>query len=401
MYLNSSFIPLLPAMIVVVLGIYIRLRTANENFPRRWMLFLFAITALLYANQIVGLRWENYMPGALLQPALFGVQVALVIHLAKTPQLWSGKTLWLTLSIALVTLILAVYWSLKTDPILLFSTIVAVFAWVAWEWQGLKRWLALLVLIFLVLEAVVYILEPNLLLMNKQGQLEPVIYLGVLFILPVAAVVWIGRQVTSYLVGDPPRRWPILVIRLGLSVLLLLLITILTVTETVWVQAEDSLTILPLFIFLAAMAAAMLMAWALKGWRRLGALVFVLLLTLLANFADQQGWRLKPTSVTETRAEKINRAIQRYYENRGSYPASLSDLTPAYLLLIPQPMIYRDQTWCYESGPDFFRLGYVHQPAFGASDTNITIRIAASEGVPPEPGWPCDQALARARSKFP
>ena len=216
---------------------------------------------------------------------------------------------------------------------------------------------------------------------------------------PIVAVVLVARLVYASLAGDQPSNRPATVIRLVVAVLLLLVIGDLIVTETVWVQAEDSLSVIPVVVFTAAVAAAMLLAWAARGWRRLGALVFALLVTLTASYAVEQGWRMSPTGLTEARAEKIDRAIQRYYERQGHYPSRLANLMPFYLWRIPQPMIFRDQTWCYEGGDDYYRLGYVHQRAFGVPPEYISIRIHAAVGEPPDPSWPCDKELERARSK--
>ena len=401
MYLNFSFLNLVPAIFVVLAGLYFRSRQTDENMSHRWMLFLFLIVAVLFANQFLGLQWEVFRLGALLQPTLFGVTVALIVHLAESRQLWSRNTLWLTLLIALVTLATLVYWSFRSDPILLLTSVITVLAWKSWEWRGWLRWLAWVVLLLLLLSVIFYSVNPYPMLLNGARWAQELIFLGSLLVYPVTAVGLAGRLVYSSLISDPLPRWPVTILHLALGMLLLLLLSTLVVTETVWVQAEDSITIQHIIIFLAAIAVGMLMAWGLSGWRRLGSLVFVLVVTLTAYFADQQGWRLTPTSVTEARAEKIERAIQRYYEHQGTYPASLSELAPSYLLLISQPMIYRDQTWCYEGGADYYRLGYVHQPAYGVPDEYITIRIPASAGRPPNPGWSCDQVLERVKSKAP
>jgi hypothetical protein len=130
---------------------------------------------------------------------------------------------------------------------------------------------------------------------------------------------------------------------------------------------------------------------------------FALLVMLTASYAFNRGsWMaLSPPWLTEARAEKINRAIQRYHERHGYYPSRLANLMPFYLWRIPQPMIFRDQTWCYEGGDDYYRLGYVHQPAFGVPPEYISIRIHAAVGEPPESSWPCDDELEKAKSKAP
>ncbi len=158
---------------------------------------------------------------------------------------------------------------------------------------------------------------------------------------------------------------------------------------------------MPGILFIVAIAAAMLLAWALTGWRRLAALGYVLVLALTISSAYNLGWRLTPTFSTEARAAKIERAIHRYRERQGHYPSRLAKLVPFYLWRIPQPMIFRDQTWCYEGGDGYYRLGYVHQPGFGWPLESLSIRIQAAVGEPPEPSWPCDEALEKVKSQSP
>jgi len=419
MFLESSIVGFAPAALVVLAGIYVRARQADGKFARRWLFFLFSVVALLFATQFLALRWEVYRFGALLQPALVGTLVALLVHLGATRELWSRKTIWITLPATLAIVALMVYWWIETDPLLPLISAVTALAWQAWEWRGRpfdgaqdrpfdqaqdrRRWLAYLALLLLLLMVCAGYLIPISWLMNRPKWLYGSILIGNLFVWPIVAVVLVARLVYTSLAGDQPSNWPATVIRLAVAVLLLLVIGNLIVTETVWVQAEDSLSVIPVVVFIVATAAAMLLAWAVTGWRRLGALVFALLVVLTASYAFNLGswYALSPPWLTEARAEKIDRAIQRYYERQGHYPTRLANLTPFDLWRIPQPMIFRDQTWCYEGGDDYYRLGYVHQPAFGVPPEYISIRIHSAVGEPSEWSWPCDDELEKAKSKAP
>jgi hypothetical protein len=303
----------------------------------------------------------------------------------------------------LVVVVLMVYWWKGVDPFFVLISAVTALAWRAWEWRGRRRWLAYLALLLLLLMVGGWILNPNVMLMNRPKWLYYFIFIGNLFVWPMVAVVLAARLVYTSIAGDQPSNRLTTVIRLVLFALLLLVIGDQIVTETVWVKAEDGLSVIPVVVFMVATAAAMLLSWAVTGWRRLGALVFVLLVTSTAFFSFNLGsWMaLSPPWLTEARAEKIERAIQRYYERQGHYPSRLANLTPFYLWRIPQPMIFRDQTWCYEGGDDYYRLGYVHQPGFGWPLESISIRIHVAVGEPPESSWPCDEELERAKSKAP
>ena len=400
MFLGFSVAGLAPAALLVLAGMGVRARQADEKLARRWLFFLFSVLVLLYGTQFLILRWEMYEVGEFLQPALVGTLVALFIHLGATPDLWSRETIWITFSTTLVVVTLMIYWWKEAgDPLFFLISVITALAWQAWEWRGRRRWLAYLTLLLLLLMVCGWTLNPYLMLMNRPKWLYDSILIGNLFVWPIVAVVLVARLVYTSIANAQPSNWLATVIRLAVAVLLLLVIGDQIVTETVWVRAEDSLSVIPIILFIVATAAAMLLAWAVTGWRRLAALGFVLLVTLTISYASNLGWRLSPTFSTEARAEKIERAIHRYYERQGHYPSRLANLMPFYLWRIPQPMIFRDQTWCYEGGDDYYRLGYVHQPGFGWHD--ISIRIHDAVGEPPERSWPCNDALEKAKSQSP
>jgi hypothetical protein len=403
-FLEFGVAGLAPVTLVVLAGMYVRAWRADGKIARRWLLFLLSASVLLIAPQSLLYRWELYNLQAHLQPAVFGTLAALFIHLSATPELWSGATLWITLPGVLAIAALLGHLTVKMDrsviAMVLISAIAA-FVWQAWEWRGKRRWLAYLALLFLLLMVCGWMLGSHRLLMNGPEGLYGSVFIGSLLVWPVVAVVLVARLVHTSIAAGQPSSWPATMIRLALAVFLLLVIGDLIVMETVWVQAEDSLSVIPVVVFTAAVASAMLLAWAVTGWCRLGALVLALLVMLTASSAFERGFWTSPTELTEARAEKIARAIQRYYERQGHYPSRLANLVPLYLLHVPQPMIFRNQTWCYEGGDDYYRLGYVHQPAFGVPPEYIAIRLHAAVGEPPGSSWPCDEELESAKSKAP
>jgi hypothetical protein len=309
MFLEFSVVGLAPATLVVLAGMYVRARQADGKLARRWLLFLFSVSVLLYGTQFLILRREAYRLGALLQPALVGTLVALFVHLGATRELWSRKTIWITLPATLAIVALMVYWWIEKDPLFVLISAITALVWQAWGWRGKRRWLAYLALLLLLLTVGGWMLNPNVMLMNRPKWLYGSILIGNLFVWPIVAVVLVARLVYTSIAGDQPSNWPATVIRLAVAVLLLLVIGDLIVTETVWVKAEDSLSVIPVVVFTVATAAAMLWAWAARGWRRLAALVFALLVTLTASHAFNLGswYALSPPWLTEARAEKIDR----------------------------------------------------------------------------------------------
>jgi hypothetical protein len=404
MFTKFSIVGLAPATLVVLAGIYVRARQADGKLARRWLFFLFCVSVLLIGPQSLLYQWKMYNLQAHLQPAVFATLAALLVHLSATPELWSRATLWIALPGVLTIAALLSHLTVKVDRsviAMVFISAITALVWQAWEWRGKRRWLAYLALFLLLLIVCAGYLTPTSWLMNRPKWLYDFILIGNLFVWPIVAVVLVARLVHTSLASDQPSNWTAAVIHLAVAVLLLLVTGHLIVTETVWVQAEDSLSVIPIVVFTAGVAAAMLLAWVVRGWRRLAALIFVLLVMLTASYASALGWRMSPTGLTEVRAEKIERAIQRYYERNGQYPSELAALTPFYLWRIPPPMIFRDQTWCYEGGDGYYRLGYVHQPTFGVPPEYISIRIHAALGEPLKSSWPCDDELEKAKSKAP
>ena len=405
---------LAPAALVALAGIYVRGRPADEKSARRWLFFLFSILALLFGVQFLIHWWREmymYRFEMLLLPPMVGTLAALFIHLGTTPKMWSRETVKFTLPIVLVIAALLVGLWRATDPFAAIAisagSAVTALVWQAWEWRGKRRWLAYLALLLLLLMVGGWILYSNIMLMKMPEWLwlQFIFFTVVTFVWPGLAVALAARLIHASVAGDQPSNWLATVIRLALVVLLLLVIGYQIVTEAVWDRATDGLgsAFLALDAIMVAIAAAMLLAWALTGWRRLAALVFVLLVMLSLAHSNEQGMRMQmsPTEVTKAHAEEINQAIQRYYEREGRYPSTLVALMPFYLWHIPQPMILRDQTWCYEGGDDYYRLGYVHRPGFGAPADYISVRVHAAVGEPPEPSWPCDDELERAKSQAP
>lgn len=151
--------------------------------------------------------------------------------------------------------------------------------------------------------------------------------------------------------------------------------------------------------WIEGMAAAALIAGMLVGvgsGRSRGAgLNFIILVpALIAGVTGEQILNIQRSD----RPERVTQAIELYRADHGAYPSSLASLTPTYLTFIPKPLTGRDQIWCYQGGPDYYRLGYVYyqryyDPTF--PDPYAEIKIHAAAGQPPPGSWVCDRELER------
>ncbi len=103
--------------------------------------------------------------------------------------------------------------------------------------------------------------------------------------------------------------------------------------------------------------------------------------------------------VTDRRAERTVRAIERFYAREGRYPTALSELAPSYLLSIPEPMIIYGQDWCYDSGQAYYRLGYIDRAHW--SDPRLIGRVYKSAGETPGSGQMCMEEFNTIQSRDP
>ncbi len=186
-----------------------------------------------------------------------------------------------------------------------------------------------------------------------------------------------------------------------LIVPILLLLAWLAVTASAWDVATDGLGGIFLLELSAVfgVAAAIHGSWRLSPKRSSSLFGFVALLLVLIAGANSFGtfgfdgeWGNVPRARTARRAERINQAILRFHQEQGSYPQALTDLTPGYLLYLPVPFIIPHQDWCYQGGPDYYRLGYVYRDYFSSP---ASVKVYDATGEPPDPSWTCEAEAAK------
>ena len=173
--------------------------------------------------------------------------------------------------------------------------------------------------------------------------------------------------------------------------------------ESIWDQMEDSSEALILLVFGIAwgVGASMLLAWRLAGKKKLAALILAMIFAVSFVFAQQMGQSKTWYSLTSDRASEIDHAIEKFQARNGRYPESLSELTPWYILTVPRSFMYRDLSWCYQGGKDFYRFGYIYRPIAYAPPEWIEIRIQGSAGTLPEGCWACEEELKEKRAIAP
>jgi hypothetical protein len=98
----------------------------------------------------------------------------------------------------------------------------------------------------------------------------------------------------------------------------------------------------------------------------LSGLLYVPLLALLLIAVSRQAQQVDYRQLTGQRAEQVVQAVERYYEREGRYPATLDEVTVWPSRALPGPVILYGQAWCYDGGPDYYRLGYIDREHWSA-----------------------------------
>jgi hypothetical protein len=167
----------------------------------------------------------------------------------------------------------------------------------------------------------------------------------------------------------------------------------------VWDSTGDGLGYLWLLIpVLVALCATAFLAVMLPENRKWPAFFYLMLIPgmiLIANRAQSVNFH----HLTQERAARIDRAIVRYYAREARYPIHLQDLTPWYLLTIPEPLIIYGQDWCYDAGEQYYRLGYIDRQHWSAP--HLIGRTYQATGLLPELHGICEQEALAWQERHP
>ena len=176
----------------------------------------------------------------------------------------------------------------------------------------------------------------------------------------------------------------------GLPLIALLLAAILVIKTlhnlyglTLWDNTFDPLgylwLILPIFIaLLSGMTLFITLPYRTKPAGIFYVLIVPIFLVAVSALAQSVDFRQETTK----RAEQVAQAVDSYYAREGMYPETLSQLTPWYGVPLPKPIIIYGQDWCYESGADYYRLGYIDREHW--SDPRMIGHIYKSVGEVPD-----------------
>lgn len=402
---HTLFAGVIPAIVLALVGARLRSRAEEQQQIRqRWHYFLLGTLILLLAPLVavslidLSTFWLVTM---LVLPAACGTTAALLLHIFAGG--FQPRPDRIALVLIAITLGLGVALGIVTGPgvlpyITIGGALLALF-WHDWAWIG-RRSLVTYPLILGLLLISVWSTDTHRVPIESPDWLAATVQLA-LFPASSIAIIAAARLLRPDQDHSGLSRW----IRIFTSGALILLILLLSAYQiqlaSIWDVATDGLSSIGYWQItsIAGIGAALILAWSVPGRRRVAAIVFAVMVPLMMTWAYNWGayspdgeWGQMPALMTEQRAEVINQALQRYHVRYGAFPAALAELTPGYLLYIPNPLIIPGQTWCYEGGSSYYRLGYVYRQWFS---TPASVRIHAATGTPPEQHWGCEDEAAR------
>jgi hypothetical protein len=221
------------------------------------------------------------------------------------------------------------------------------------------------------------------------------IYTSIRYLLPPLAWILASLLLSFGLAGvqSHPTGWRP-VASLALSAVLLIYSIYDLYWLFVWDQTGDAMyvALLPLPVT-AVILAGVLFTSAMPGKQKWYGLAYTLLLgaALITTFSISI--RVDHQQITEARAGQVSRAIERYYERTGHYPAALAKLVPRTRLSLPGPVIISGQDWCYQSGEGYYRLGTVTRDHW--SSPYLLVRTYQQAGaIPSLPNLCADETEA-------
>jgi hypothetical protein len=407
---------IIPAAFVILAGMLILHSNTENIIDRKFLFFLLIVgTVILLAIFVAGLSptaQDNrfaWMVGPLASPTLVGV---LAMILMRVKSLAGSSRREIVFMCLLVLSIVALIVGIWLQPFGFAQGILFCILVLAITWLVASRLEALAFILSLLAIAGLAVLNSSWLARSYQFQG----LLGRLFGVALGVVPGIAVTLAAFFtytgfqrfarpdetaqVEQSRTTWLSTVARLGLAVIMVAYMAFTIYWASIWDQTSDGLGGIFYMIeaSVIAIGAGMLIALASTSWRRLAGAGFAVLVPLLMYTAFNQGWAwgiYKP--MTEQRAADIQNALEHFRDRNGRYPSLLEELVPRDLLWIPEPIIFRGESWCYQGGPDFFRLGAIYRDFFGSP---LTYKVYASTGSPPSQPSACENRLPELKNKY-
>jgi hypothetical protein len=402
----SMLLAAIPSIIVFAAGQWYITRKGYPDRARNWVL-IWLVCAILLAIPfaIFSPRFFTTASGLVLFlviPALIGLQALLLIHWREVYSVWREQVVLVSILVGALVLILAS--TALGDPWLTAVLVLPALAMSAVWGLGTRLGMGGL--------AVTGVLIALILIIDVLGILGnhfvySLLWLRSAYVLvsglgSLLAVIIAALCLKRYLDQPPDRGGQKSALYLFLAVVLVLCVGAVTLRHGVLVRAtsraaEDHL---PFAVIAAGVAAGLLLALTASGVLRRAGIAFMILIPVVIALSYTVGLQFDPQAITAARADQLGRAIENYFWETGEYPRDLGDLTPSHLSFISGPLTGRGQVWCYQSGPGYYRLGYIFfQRYYQYPDDTpywepyYEIKVPYAAGQPPAGEWMCDEEL--------
>jgi hypothetical protein len=402
----SMLLAAIPSILVLVAGQWYITKKGSQNRKHTWVL-VWLVCAILLAIPftLFSAAFFTTAPGLILFlviPVLVGLQALLLIHWREVYSLWCEQKI--LVSILVMTLIAVLASTALGDPWLTALLVGPALAITAVWAVGTRLGMGSLAIIG-VLIALILTIDALGILANHFVFTQPWLRNAYTFISGLGsllAVIVAALCLKRYLDEQPTEEHQKSALYLVLVVVLLLCVGAVTLRHGVLVRAtgraaEDHL---PFAAIAAGVIAGLLLALTASGKIRRAGIAFMILIPVVIAFSYTVGLQFKPQAITAARANQLGRAIERYFQETGAYPTNLRDLAPSHLPIISGPLTGRGQVWCYQSGPSYYRLGYIFFQRYYEYPDDIPfwepyyeIKVPYAAGHPPAGEWMCDEEL--------
>ena len=169
---------------------------------------------------------------------------------------------------------------------------------------------------------------------------------------------------------------------------------------TVWDNTDDSLGYLWLIIpVLAALFSSEILLITLPGRTKVASILYLVIIPALMIAVSASAQLVDFRKLTVERAEQVNQSIETYYSQESRYPQDLQELTPGYVLSLPEPVIIYGQDWCYDGGDDYYRFGYVYREHW--SDPRLIGQVYGTKGELPDLPRMCEGEVVALQERNP
>ena len=388
-----------PACLITLIGLFTLRGQDDERAGRRFLWFLLMTSALLLLvlfllSSVFDNAYGNraFEMSSLLSPSILGVLVFILLNLKQLAGLNPRGKLMAYLLMAGSVVLLGLLWNSVLGMV--FYTLPGVIALMV-SWKFVKRFARSPIVFGLVILVIAILWFPLIQSSGTTPAWMSVIWFLVIFAIPGVLVALPPLLVTTGLSQKGLEQ----ILRFILATLLLALLAFIIFWEGIWEQTVD--LGMGVFIALIAGSAAIVtgMLWTveLRGKFRIAGFLYIILIPTMMYQAYEISSKSSYHTITENRANRIEKALDRFHAREGYYPDTLWSLVPRDILFIQGPIIIRGENWCYEGARDYYRLAAIYREYWSLP---ISLRIYASAGTLPEGTWPCEERLAKLKPRY-